>query len=151
MKLLLSFIICWRFGFCKRCLKLWNLEIETETSQVLFSMFLCNFCLESVSTNMTFTIIYIVIHIERTLKAIQCHKCRNFWRRNENSKCDCKKALDFFSLFLIVDHYNLNIFKKSKTYIKVPFAMSKRLPTHFLEKARHLLTLRKIVTCKAPD
>ena len=25
------------------------------------------------------------------------------------------------------------------------------MQTHFLEKARHLLTLRKIVTCKAPD
>ena len=40
---------------------------------------------------------------------------------------------------------------KTLLYIKVHSAMKKWLPTHFPEKARHLLTLRKIVTCKAHD
>ena len=145
MGLLHSFFICWGFGFCKICLKCWNLELGTKKYQVLFLQLFSylTFHLETVTTSMTFKWFFLW---KRHFRQCCLKSVSNISRRSMNHKCTCKTS----TWFICICHVCGNSFKM-KCYIRKHLQKKNLIflvPSLRFQHFRHLLQNSKLQQTK---
>ena len=115
MRLLEKLVISLSLGFCKICLKCWNLWLGTERKQVLFlqpKKFWCTNCHGILSTNVTVPTKYMWLSMwKRRLRQRNVKCVESVSIKSENHGTLAKKASNF-CCFPIEDINISNIFYK---------------------------------------